>query len=276
MKLDFSIITPSYNYYAFIHEMLESVLGQTGITYEHLIYDAGSTDGTIEIIKRYDHVTLVVEPDGGMSEAINKGFRNAKGEWVMWLNSDDRLKPGALAAVKEFAENKKDADVIFGAWDFIDGAGHYQRTMPVFPLNKLMLAHYGCYIGSTAAFIRRETLLQGDFYLNERFGYVMDGELYCRMANKGKKFIHYPVVLADFRMHGDNISQKHYQAQGIDQILTHELAIAESRAIRRQYGITLFKNDHLNNVVDAVLYFGFRGYKLMLKLLHKPVAIRNN
>jgi glycosyltransferase involved in cell wall biosynthesis len=73
INIDFTIITPSLNYHEYIREMLDSVVAQEGVTYEHLIYDAGSTDGTLEIIEEYKNAILTVEPDNGMSEAINKG-----------------------------------------------------------------------------------------------------------------------------------------------------------------------------------------------------------
>lgn len=270
MKVDFTIVTPSYNYREYISEMLDSVTSQKGVTYEHLVYDARSTDGTLDIIQEYDHVVLTVEPDKGMSDAINKGLRAAKGEWVMWLNTDDRLKPGALAAVKKFAETRDDADVIYGAWDFIDAEGKYQRTMGLFPFKKLMLAHYGCYIGSTATFFRRNTTIDQGHFLNERFKCVMDGEYYNRLASKRKKFVYMPVSLADFRLHGDNISQKLLGASGVDSVLSLQLMLAESRTIRRCYGISLFKNDHLNGIADAVLFYAFKLCKLPFKLLNRP------
>ena len=96
---DFSIITPSYNYARYVRECIESVKNQEGATFEHIIQDAGSTDGTLDILHSYPHLKLHVEKDSGMSEGINRGFRKARGKWVMWLNTDDRLLPGALAAV---------------------------------------------------------------------------------------------------------------------------------------------------------------------------------
>ena len=107
---DFSIITPSYNYARYVRECIESVKNQEGVTFEHIIQDAGSTDGTLDILHSYPHLKLHVEKDSGMSEGINRGFRKARGKWVMWLNTDDRLLPGALAAVKAFADSRPDAD----------------------------------------------------------------------------------------------------------------------------------------------------------------------
>ena len=273
-EIDITIVTPSYNYHVYIREMLDSVVAQEGVNYEHVIFDAGSTDGTLDIIREYEHVDLTVEPDKGMSDAINKGFQKAKGKWVMWLNTDDRLKLGALAAVKEFAELNENADVIYGAWDFIDGQGKFMRTMGLFPFQKLMLAHYGCYIGSTATFFRRSTIMDEDLLLNDRFKCVMDGEYYNRLASIGKNFVYLPAVLADFRLHGDNISQKHLGKNGIDQALSLQLQYAESRAIRRTYGIKLFQCENLNSVVDCGLAYFFRGLKWILKLINKPAILK--
>ena len=216
---------------------------------------------------------LIVEPDNGMSDAINRGFKAARGEWVIWLNTDDRLKLGALAVVKEFAASQPNADVIYGAWDFIDRGGNYQRTMQVFPFKKLMLAHYGCYIGSTATFLRRSSIIDEGLVLNERFKYVMDGEYYNRLAARDKKFVHIPIVIADFRMHRENISQKNLMRKDIDGVLDKMLQYAEGQSIRRCYGVTIFKNDYLNNVVDCFLYYAFRLFKLPLKLMNKPKSL---
>lgn len=85
---DFSIVTPSFNYATYVRECIESVLGQEGATFEHIIQDAGSTDGTLDILREYPHLKLHVEKDSGMSEGINRGFLKATGKWVMWLNTD--------------------------------------------------------------------------------------------------------------------------------------------------------------------------------------------
>ena len=125
--MDFTIVTASYNYGHYIGECLESVASQEGATFEHLVMDAVSKDDTAEVVARFPHAQFFQEPDQGMSDGINKGFRRAQGKWVMWLNADDRLKPGALKALKAFAEKNPRADVIYANWDFIDGDGHLLR-----------------------------------------------------------------------------------------------------------------------------------------------------
>lgn len=143
---DFTIVTASYNYGRYIRECLESVASQDGVTLEHLIYDGGSTDNTADVIADFSHAKFVQEPDDGMSDAINKGFAAARGKWVMWLNADDRLKPGALKAVLEFAKGKNKTDIIYGGWDFINKEGEFIRSMTIFPFQKSMLCYLGCYI----------------------------------------------------------------------------------------------------------------------------------
>src|SRR6056297_2520300 len=98
--MDFTIITPNLNYGRFLGECLESVAAQRDVTLEHLVFDGGSSDDSAEVVARSPHATWIQEHDGGMSEAINKGFDRAKGDWVMWLNADDRLKPGVLAELR--------------------------------------------------------------------------------------------------------------------------------------------------------------------------------
>jgi glycosyltransferase involved in cell wall biosynthesis len=266
---DFTIVTASYNYGRYIGECLLSVAEQEGVSLEHLVIDACSTDETAKVVAGFPHAQFFQEPDKGMCDGINKGFRRARGRWVMWLNADDRLKPGALRAVKEFAESDTAADVIFGAFDFVDADGKFERRMSLFPFRRLMLAHLGCYIGSTACFLKRETVTDGGFLLDLDYRVCMDGELYARLAASGKRFRYLPRVLADFRRHGGNISLRNFELTGIHRILQIQRQYAEARSIRRFYGITLFKDDMFNEMLDGLLYVLFRTQKVLLKALWK-------
>jgi glycosyltransferase involved in cell wall biosynthesis len=221
------------------------------------------------VVKDFPHASFFQEPDQGMSDGINKGFLRAKGKWLMWLNADDRLLPDALKAVKEFAEKDSHVDVIYGCWNFISSDGTFQRRMALFPFNKGMLANHACYIASTATFFRRESTIDQGFLLNIRFRSVMDGEYYCRLAAAGKRFEYLPRVLADFRLHGESISQQNLGKSDIDGILGHQRQLAESRAIRRVYGMKLFKDEMLNGIVEGVLYHIYRLQKGFLKLIHR-------
>ncbi len=267
--MDFSIITPSYNYGHYIGECLQSVAEQQGVTFEHLVMDAGSRDDTAEVVARFPHASFFQEPDKGMSDGINKGFRRAKGKWVMWLNADDRLKPGALQAVKEFADTHPEADVIYGCWNFMNAEGDFIRRMTLFPFDRRILIQYGCYIGSTACFYHWETTIGQGHLLDTDFGFCMDGEYYARLASLGKRFTYCPQVMADFRLHGESISQQGLGKDDMKNVLRTQRLAAEPRAIRRIYGIKLFKDEHLNNIVDALLFHAFRLKKGMLKVIFK-------
>ena len=264
--MDFTIITPSLNYGRFLGDCLQSVAGQTGVTLEHLVFDAGSTDDSAGVAARFPHVSWTQERDSGMSAAINKGFERAQGDWVIWLNADDRLKPGALAMI--LTELKQsNADVVYGDYDFIDTSGDLARQMKVPRWSKFVHIHHHCYVPSTAAFYRNSTIIAQGYRLREDFRYVMDGEFYARLDSAGKEFQHVSLNIADFRMHGGNASQRHLvRSRDMDTILAAERQHVESRAIRRAYGITVFNDPYLAGLVDGILFVVSRGWKAILKL----------
>ncbi len=290
-KVDFTIITPSFNYGRFLGDCLQSVAEQQGsvgvppasssipthnqalmragrprsLEIEHLVIDGGSTDDSAEVAAGFSHVTWIQEPDEGMSDAINKGFERARGEWVMWLNADDRLKPGVLAGMLPLLE-RSEADVVYGDWDFMDADGLFQRRMRALRWSNFVHVHHHCYIGSTAAFYRRRTVIDEGFRLRKDFKYVMDGEFYARLAAAGMTFEHVSLVVADFRLHGANASMRHLgKTTDMDVILASERQHVESRAMRRAYGVTLFEDPYLNGLVDGILWIVAKGVKAVFR-----------
>ncbi|MES2995281.1 MAG: glycosyltransferase family 2 protein [Verrucomicrobiota bacterium] len=263
--MDFTIITPSLNYGHFLGDCLGSVANQAGVTLEHLVLDGGSTDDSAEVAAKFPHVRWHSAHDEGMSDAINKGFDQATGRWVMWLNADDRLQPGILAKILPLLDAAI-ADVVYGDWNFIDEAGHHVRTVTSPRWNRFIHVHHHCFVGSTAAFYRKATVIDAGFRLRNDFRYVMDGEFYARLDAAGKTFAHIPAVVADFRLHGDNASQRHLgKSTDLTTILAAEKQHVESRAIRRAYGITLFTDPYLNGLVDGVLWIAAKAWKAFMK-----------
>jgi glycosyltransferase involved in cell wall biosynthesis len=203
--MKFSVVTPSFNQGSFIRDCIDSVRTQSGVAWEHIVIDACSTDETLEILKSYPHVQWVSEPDKGQSDAINKGFRRATGDWIMWLNADDYLLPDALKKVAAHAEAHPEADVIYGDCDFVrDGVVVQRKREGDFDYN--MLLFYGCYLPSTGGTYYRRRIIDAGQFLDIDCKVVMDYEYYLRLADAGFKFQHLPATLACFRWHANNVS----------------------------------------------------------------------
>jgi len=130
---------------------------------EHIVIDACSTDETVSVLKEYPHLNWVSEPDKGQTDAINKGFRKATGDWLMWLNADDYLLPETLEKVVACAATLPETDVIYGDCRFVDEQGNPLRDKKegAFDFNTLLF--YGCFIPSTATFYRKQVLDRGLF-----------------------------------------------------------------------------------------------------------------
>lgn len=208
--MKFSIITPSYNQGRFVSDCIESVLSQTGVEFEHIVTDAGSTDETLKVLAKYPHLNWSSELDEGMSDGINKGFRQATGDWVMWLNCDDFLLPGALKKVADFIATNPKADVVHGDCMFIQEDKTVIRRKYDTPVDEWDLLFVGCIIPSTSAFYRREIIDEGHL-LDVAYKNCMDLEYYLRLMRFGYSFEYIAGTLAHFRWYEDSTTMKNWQ-----------------------------------------------------------------
>src|SRR5215207_2503335 len=121
-----SIVTPSFNQDRYIEETIRSVLSQDYPSIEYMIVDGASSDETVDIIKKYEDKLAywVSENDKGQTEAINKGFRHAKGDILAWINSDDTYQPGAVAAVVKYLQDHPDVGMVYGDCNYINESGN--------------------------------------------------------------------------------------------------------------------------------------------------------
>lgn len=195
-----SIITPSFNQARFLEATLRSVLEQDYPRIEYLVVDGASTDGSVDIIRRYeDHLTWwVSEKDSGQSDAINKGLRRARGEIIGWLNSDDVYQPGGIAAAVAVFQSHPEAAVVYSNALAIDANGQSFNIMEArqFSLVDLMAFKIIC---QPAAFMRRSILEQAN-YLNPAYHLLMDHLLWINMARLAP-LVYVPQAWAAARYH---------------------------------------------------------------------------
>ncbi len=177
-----SIITPSYNQARYLEQTLRSVLEQDYPHIEYIVIDGASTDGSVDLIKKYARrlAYWVSEKDSGQAEAINKGLARAAGEIVAWLNSDDFYLPGAVTAAVKAFEAHPQAGLIYGDTVAVDEKGefiHFPRYAQ-WTLEDLLTFHI---LGQPAVFMRRSVLLEAGF-LDPSFHFLLDHHLWIRMA----------------------------------------------------------------------------------------------
>jgi hypothetical protein len=222
-----SIISPSYNQAAYLEQTIRSVLDQGYPELEYVIVDGGSTDGSLEIIKRHaDRLAWwVSEKDSGQAEAINKGMKRAHGEIVAWLNSDDVYLPGAIAgAVKAFAAHPQ-AVMVYGDTRAVDAENH---TLNVLRYRQLSLEDLLCYqiLGQPAVFMRRSAF-EASGGLDPSYHFMLDHQLWIKIALQGE-IVHVGEQWAAARYHP--LAKNRAQATGFAREAFRLLDWAEGEA----------------------------------------------
>ncbi len=196
-----TIVTPSFNQALYLEEAIRSVLAQGYPNLEYIIRDGGSTDGSVDVIRRYEaHLSgWLSEPDGGPAQAINRGFAAASGDILGWLNADDAYLPGTLHAVAEAFAQRPEAALVYGEGWYIDEAGQ-----PIEPCRFVRRRFDRRYLVNRdpilqpAAFWRR-SLWQQVGPLDESLRWVFDWEWFIR-AHAQAAFHYLPRDLALYRI----------------------------------------------------------------------------
>jgi glycosyltransferase involved in cell wall biosynthesis len=210
-----TIITPSYNQGQYIEDTILSVINQDYPNLEYMIIDGGSTDNTVAIIKKYaDRIHYwVSEKDSGQSNAINKGFQKATGDIINWINSDDQLMPGALAAVAKHFQKNPAAMMIHGRIEYFgETTPYYSRNLAVKDIETRYAAHI-C-MPQPATFYKKQ-LLHEQGLLDESLHFSMDTDLFIRAA------LHYKIVQVEdvfsrFRLHATSKSVSAFNKKFLD------------------------------------------------------------
>ena len=262
-----SIVTPSYNQGPFIEAMLLSVKNQDYPNIEHLVIDGGSSDNTVEILKKYENeynLKWVSEPDKGQSDAVNKGFERASGQIIGWLNSDDIYvdRQAISYTVRKF-EEFNDVDVIYGDGITIDKNDLVLKAIHNIPwvsFNRLVRFDF---IIQPSCFFRREIVQQHK--LDTKIDLPMDYEYYLRLAAQGFKFRHVNKVLSATRWHEEAKSMSRAEEVRV-----------ESRKVTELYGQRRNLSYYLGFIFDDILILLLKVYGLRTMIVLRANSKKHN
>jgi len=217
-----TIVTPSYNQARYLESTIQSVLSQDYPRIEYMIVDGGSTDGSVDIIKKYakplesdsllsgireqapgvqNHAIAwwVSEKDKGQTDAINKGFARAKGEILAWINSDDTYEPGAVSAAVKYLQEHPEVGMVYGDCNFINEHGRVIGKFNSAQTNYQLLRNGYVHIPQQTMFFRADLWKQVG-PLDPSFYFAMDYDLWTRIAAHSEiKYV--PQTWANFRLH---------------------------------------------------------------------------
>ena len=202
-----SIVTVSYNQAEFLERTIRSVAEQDFRDVEYIVVDPGSTDGSRDIIQRYrSRITeVVLEPDSGSADGLNKGFARASGKILGFLNSDDVLLGGALGRVAAFFTAHPDVDVVSGHAAIIDARDHKLRNCYSERFSLTRYAYGNAIMMQPSTFFRAEVFRRcGGF--NPENMVAWDGELYVDMALAGARYAVADEFWSGFRLHPASIT----------------------------------------------------------------------
>ena len=210
MKTEFpciTVITPSYQHVAYLERTICSVLSHNYPNLEYIIIDGGSTDGSIDIIRKYEPQLAywISELDAGQADAINKGFQKSSGTLLFWINSDDLLLPGALETVARYHTSHPDSILLADVINFKDGEsqGFRVKQNNVTVENLVALWHPRGFWHQPGTFVPRSRLASApdlDLSLNVYF----DREWMCRLLADNDDVVYIREIVAAFRLHSQS------------------------------------------------------------------------
>ena len=206
-----SIITPTLNQSNFIEKTIQSVQHQNYSNFEHIIIDGESTDSTIDILKKYDHLIWISEKDTGQSNAINKGFNIATGDIICWLNSDDYFAEDTLNIVSDYFQSHPDSMILYGDITYINEKDEVLREITGDKLSYQTLLMFPDYVRQPSTFWRK-IILDEVGSLDESLQLVMDLDFFLRISRK-YKFNYKNQNLSYFRAYGEGKTFRYQRRQ---------------------------------------------------------------
>ena len=272
-----SIVTPSFNQAHYLEATIQSVLSQDETHLEYIVIDGASTDGSVEIIKNYEKrlAYWVSEKDGGQAEAINKGFKRAKGEILAWLNSDDYYLPDTIPAVMKIFEELPDVVMVYGDMLAVD---EYGQPINVFRYKQLSLEDLLCFqiIGQPSVFFRRAALENAGM-LDTTFHFLLDHHLWIRIAQQGR-ILHVNQTWAAARYHAEAKNRAQAAQFGREAFRVLDWAKSQPGLMERISGLGRRAHASAHRVDARYLLDGGKPASALLAwlralLIHPPTAL---
>lgn len=253
-----SIVTPSYNHSQFIERTILSVLNQGYEDIEYIVIDGGSTDGTLEILRKYsDRIIWKSESDRGQSDAINKGLKMATGEILAYLNSDDTYEPNAICRVVEFFKKHPEKKWAYGKCRIINEPDQEIRK-PITLYKNVLSKNYDYrklltenFISQPATFWKRE-LISEFGYFNENEHLCMDYEYWLRIGQAHPAGV-IDEYLANFRYYATSKS-----GSTVKKMFQDNLRLARQYGQKHPASLFLHQINHYKTVWMYTLLGRFR------------------
>jgi glycosyltransferase involved in cell wall biosynthesis len=208
MQYKISIITPVYNRESFVTQAIDSVLSQGYENFEHIVIDGGSTDGTLDLLKKYPHLRVISEPDEGMYDALNKGLDIAQGEIIGFLNTDDQYAQGIFGTISKYFDDPN-LDAVAGQAVFYEENKAGERVEKMRLSSSLPDGLYKQIVGSgclmNAWFFRRSLCLEAGKF-NPKYKISGDADLMIRFRMKDFRYRLLDLPVYYYCSHADSLT----------------------------------------------------------------------
>ena len=264
-----TIITPSYNQAQFLEQTILSVIGQEYPNVEYILMDGGSSDGSIDIIKRYEkHFAYwQSEKDNGQSAAINAGFARATGDILCWLNSDDMFMPGALLKIGRLFNDVTKPTIFFGNCLHIYEKSAKTRGSDVVKDHQTLKLEITDYMIQPSCFWTKSTWEKVG-PINESYHFVLDWDWFIRAKRSNVSFVPLPDYLSVYRIHdahksGSGNEKRHKEIAEMYKIYTNDKIMRAYVKWDKYCSKSLF----FHNVIYASNHFNITILRRLIHLL---------
>ena len=207
-----SIVTISFNQVNYLERAIQSVLNQDYPNIEYIVVDPGSTDGSRELIKQYESsfARLILEPDNGPADGLNRGFAVSTGQTLSFLNSDDILYPDAVSAAVRFLSRHPEVDIVSGHAKIIDSDDRVLRLTYSDRMSVRQFVYRSAVLIQPSTFFRRRAFAL-TLGFNPKNRVTWDGELFFDMAMAGCRFGRADDIWSGFRLHKESLTTSRIQ-----------------------------------------------------------------